>query len=135
MSSGRLRAAELLSAEHRSFLRDSDPDGREATGTARATRADNHAEESTRETVARSAEQARARMHETRGIAVQQPATKTRGVPLQSVTLRLNPEVARALRRAASERAVDYVEPFTQQAISETALQRWLTSEGYTIKA
>ena len=51
--------------------------------------------------------------------------------PLRSVSLRLRTSVAEALRRASVERSLDYVEPFSQQSIVETALRNWLCCEGY----
>lgn len=56
--------------------------------------------------------------------------TAKRGLALHSVTLRLSPAVVRALRRAAAERSLDYVEPFSQQAIVEAALREWLARNG-----
>lgn len=50
---------------------------------------------------------------------------------MQSVTLRLAQPIAHALRRAAIERSLDYREPFTQQAIAETALNEWLLHNGH----
>ena len=47
------------------------------------------------------------------------------------VTVRLRPGVVRLLRRAAAERSIGYIEPHTQQAIVETALEHWLRSAGY----
>ena len=55
-----------------------------------------------------------------------------RGQVLQSVSLRLHPGIVRALRMAASERSVDYEEPFTQQGIAEEAITRWLEDQGYS---
>lgn len=46
--------------------------------------------------------------------------------PLRSVTLRLRASTAEALRRVSIQRSLDYIEPFTQQAIVETALTAWL---------
>jgi hypothetical protein len=43
----------------------------------------------------------------------------------------MNPTLVRTLRRAASERSLDFVEPFTQQAIAEAALAQWLQGAGY----
>ncbi len=54
-----------------------------------------------------------------------------RGEPLRSVTLRLDPQVADALRRASSQRAIEYQEPYTQQAIADAALRDWLCRAGY----
>ena len=51
----------------------------------------------------------------------------------QSVTVRLDPRIVRAVRKAASERALDYVEPYTQQAIAEAALLHWLASQRYAV--
>jgi hypothetical protein len=59
------------------------------------------------------------------------PASPARPAPLHSVTLRLTPAVADALRRASIERSLDYVGPFTQQAIVEAALRTWLEGQGY----
>lgn len=47
------------------------------------------------------------------------------------MTLRLPLPLVYSLRRAAAERSLDYVEPFTQQAIVESALSEWLRSAGY----
>ncbi len=52
-------------------------------------------------------------------------------MPRQSVTLRLPLPLVQSLRRAAAERSLDYAEPFTQQAIVESALSEWLRSAGY----
>jgi len=51
--------------------------------------------------------------------------------PLRSVTLRLRASTAEALRRASMQRSLDYIEPFSQQAIVEAALQRWLETSGF----
>lgn len=72
----------------------------------------------------------------TRNVVTAEPpvsAGAIRGRALRSVTLRMNPSLVRALRRAASERSLDFVEPFTQQAIAESALARWLQDEGYRL--
>lgn len=58
-------------------------------------------------------------------------ANLRRGQSLRSVTLRLTPETADALRRAAAERCLEYDEPFTQQSIAEAALCGWLGQRGY----
>ena len=54
-----------------------------------------------------------------------------RRTPRQSVTLRLPLALVHVLRRAAAERSLEYAEPFTQQAIVESALLEWLRSAGY----
>ena len=54
-----------------------------------------------------------------------------RGQAKQSLTVCLSPRIVHALRRAASERSLDYVEPYTQQAIAEAGLTFWLRREGY----
>lgn len=54
-----------------------------------------------------------------------------RATSLRSVTLRLHPEIATALRRASIERSLDYEEPYTQQSIAEQALREWFASNGY----
>ena len=51
--------------------------------------------------------------------------------PLRSVTLRLRASVADALRRESIKRSLDYIEPFSQQAIVEAAVSSWLRSQGY----
>ena len=51
--------------------------------------------------------------------------------PLRSVTLRLRASTAEALRRASIQRSLDYIEPFSQQAIVEAALHRWLEDSGF----
>ena len=53
-------------------------------------------------------------------------ASTNRARSLRSVTLRLTPDVAEHLRRASIKRSLDYEEPFTQQAITESALRDWL---------
>ena len=59
------------------------------------------------------------------------PATAScRPEPLRSVTLRLRVATADALRRASMERALEYKQPFTQQAIVEAALAAWLARNG-----
>lgn len=50
--------------------------------------------------------------------------------PLRSVTLRLRASVAEALRRESIRRSLDYVEPFSQQAIVEAAVRTWLQGQG-----
>jgi len=62
------------------------------------------------------------------------PVLCRRGQVLQSVSLRLRPEVARALRKAAAHRSVDYEEPFTQQGIAEQAIARWLEDRGFGLE-
>lgn len=54
---------------------------------------------------------------------------------VQSVTLRLRQPIAQALRTASIERSLNYFEPFTQQAIVESALSTWLEQNGYDIEA
>lgn len=49
----------------------------------------------------------------------------------QPVTLRLQTPIATALRRAAMERSLEYIEPFTQQEIVENAVRSWLEEAGY----
>lgn len=56
-----------------------------------------------------------------------------RGLPLRSITLRLTPATATALRRVASERALAYQEPYSQQSIAEQALRDWLARHGYRL--
>jgi len=56
-----------------------------------------------------------------------------RGQALQSISLRLSPNVVRSLRRAACQRAIDYEEPFTQQGMAEAAITKWLQDHGYTV--
>jgi len=56
--------------------------------------------------------------------------TVRRREPLRSVTLRLRASVADALRRESIQRSLSYVEPFSQQAIVETALCAWLEGHG-----
>jgi hypothetical protein len=41
--------------------------------------------------------------------------------------------VADALRNESIKRSLDYVEPFSQQAIVETALRSWLNGQGYRL--
>lgn len=55
--------------------------------------------------------------------------------PLRSVTLRLHASTAEALRRASIQRSLDYIEPFSQQAIVEAALRRWLEDAGFLLAA
>ena len=50
--------------------------------------------------------------------------------PLRSVTLRFRASVADALRRESIKRSLDYVEPFSQQAIVEAAVCSWLSGQG-----
>ena len=132
MGNGRLNAVEILSAEERCFLRGSDSNEDERTANAKTKRANRRREATVPGHIAGSAVRPDEQVRKTGTMASGQLAPVARGVALQSVTLRLNPQIARTLRRAASERAVNYVEPFTQQAIAETALLRWLTDEGYT---
>lgn len=51
--------------------------------------------------------------------------------PLRSVTLRFRASVADALRRESIKRSMDYIEPFSQQAIVEAAVSSWLRDQGY----
>ena len=50
--------------------------------------------------------------------------------PLRSITLRLRASTAESLRRASITRALNYTEPFTQQAIVEAAVREWLAGHG-----
>ena len=134
MGNGRLNAVEILSAEQRSFLHGSDPEENENTANAKAKRANRRGDATAPGNTARSVAHPDEQVRKTRIMTAQKLAPVARGMALQSVTLRLNPQIARALRRAACERALDYVEPFTQQAIAETALLRWLSDEGYATK-
>lgn len=59
--------------------------------------------------------------------------TSNRPEPLRSVTLRLRASVADALRRASIQRSLDYIGPFSQQAIVETAVCDWLRNAGYSV--
>jgi len=52
--------------------------------------------------------------------------------PLRSVTLRLHASTAEALRRASIQRSLNYIQPFSQQAIVEMALRRWLEDAGFS---
>lgn len=52
---------------------------------------------------------------------------------LRSVTLRLRTSVAEALRRESIKHSLDYVEPFSQQAIVETAVRTWLQAHGCAV--
>ena len=135
MGNGRCNAVEILSSEQRSFLRGSDSDETERTANAKTKRGNRRREAINPGNMTRSAGGRSERVHTPRNIVASQPASLARGMARRSVTLRLDPQVVRALRRAASERALDYVEPFTQQAIAETAVLRWLTDEGYDIEA
>lgn len=134
MGNGRLNAVEILSAEQRSFLHGSDPEENANTAKAKTKRAKRPREATAPGPTARSVAQPEGLVRRTRTVTVREPAPVARGIALQSVTLRLNPRIAHALRRAACERALEYVEPFTQQAIAETALLRWLSDEGYATK-
>lgn len=58
------------------------------------------------------------------------PSPARRAYGLHSVTLRLSPELVQALRRTSAERSVEYLEPYTQQAIVEAALRDWLARTG-----
>ena len=131
MGNGRLNAVEILSAEQRSFMHGTQPHEKQKTANAKKKTA-------TRKKTARKTAAAAAcpdgQVRGTRIMTAQKLAPVARGMALQSVTLRLNPQIARALRRAACERALDYVEPFTQQVIAEAALLRWLSDEGYAIQ-
>jgi len=51
--------------------------------------------------------------------------------PLRSVTMRLRASTAETLRRVSMQRSLEYVEPFTQQAIVEVALTAWLRSNSF----
>ena len=65
------------------------------------------------------------------GAATRTSTSALRGQAKQSLTVCLSPRIVHALRRAASERSLDYVEPYTQQAIAEAGLTFWLRREGY----
>ena len=54
-----------------------------------------------------------------------------RGMRWISVTTRLLPETADALRRASLEQKLERLRPDTQQEIVEAAVRRWLSDEGY----
>jgi hypothetical protein len=60
-------------------------------------------------------------------------AAPTRAVPLAFVGLntRVSPATKRALKKAAMERELDLVEPFTLQDIVDEAVADWLRKEGY----
>jgi len=53
--------------------------------------------------------------------------------PLRSVTLRLPWSLADALRRTSIHRSLNYVEPYSQQAIAEAALREWLVRENIEV--
>ncbi len=59
--------------------------------------------------------------------------TGRRPEPLRSVTLRLRASIADALRRESIRRSLDYIEPFSQQAIVEAAVHSWLCGQGCPI--
>ena len=61
------------------------------------------------------------------------PAVSGRPRAVRSITVRLRPDTAQALRKACAERGIDYIEPFTQQDIVEVALVEWLRANGYSI--
>ncbi len=133
MANGRLNAVEVLSAEQRRFLHGGDPGESEETAKTKTKRG-NRRPEPTPGPVACSPARNDGQGRSTRTGTTRQSASAIRGTGLKSVTLRLNPGIVRALRKAAAERTIDYVTPYTQQAIAETALIGWLTDEGYAIE-
>ncbi len=62
-----------------------------------------------------------------------QPVVSGRPQAVRSITVRLRPETAQALRKACAQRGIDYIEPFTQQDIVEYALVEWLSSNGFSV--
>ena len=66
-----------------------------------------------------------------RASLTQETAPPTR----QSVTLRLSPEVARALAFASSARKLNREQPWSQQDITDDALRLWLEDNGYLTAA
>lgn len=54
-----------------------------------------------------------------------------RGMRWTSITTRMLPETAGALRRACLEQKLDRLRPDTQQEIVEAAVRRWLSDAGY----
>ena len=114
MSKPRRTALMTLSPEQQAFLRHD-------TTLPEASAVEETAPENTR----RSPEAEHLRFHP------EPPMTRARSV--RSVTLRLSPTVAKALREAAIRRSLDYEEPFTQQGIAECALCDWLDRHGYRL--
>ncbi|MGD8450892.1 MAG: hypothetical protein PVJ57_03660 [Phycisphaerae bacterium] len=112
MPNARRSALEQLSAEQREFLNDAD--GRRAPSVTL-----------TAGTQIRSAEAAPCH------IGAAPTVANVHGQSLRSVTLRLTPATADALRRAAAQRGLRYEHPFTQQSIAEAAIRAWLARQGY----
>ena len=63
----------------------------------------------------------------------QTPPGSRRAAPLAFVGLntRVSPATKRALKKAAMERELDLVEPFSLQDIVDEAVGEWLRKEGY----
>lgn len=115
MPNARRSALERLSAEQREFLSDVDGGGPRAA-------------------IAASDAPGRLTSPDTASPSHVDPvshAKSVHGQPLRSVTLRLTPDTADALRRAALERGLRYEQPFTQQSIAEAAIRDWLARHGY----
>ncbi len=127
MKPGRRSTLETLTAEQAAFL------GTGATSTPQPAIAT-----SARKDARRPAPKPHAREHS----ATQrpppkrpplEPLRKPRSRALQSITVRVDPRVFQALRRASTQRSLDYIEPYSQRAIAEAAIARWLEDEGYVV--
>lgn len=126
MTHPRRNIVESLSDSQRSFLSvpeslfSATPDGKPQARPIQTTA-------SARQPLAREENPRRHRASPRHRVAAQ---LTQRPEPLRSVTLRLRASTAEALRRASIQRSLDYVEPFSQQAIVEMALHRWLEEFG-----
>jgi hypothetical protein len=61
------------------------------------------------------------------------PSMSKRSAPTTFVSLntRVSPATKRALKKAAIERELDFIEPFSLQDIVDQAVADWLRKEGY----
>lgn len=117
MQSTRRSTLTALTSEQRNFLKSPEPAETAAEGSSTP-------QPSVASPTPRAEPKHRLRSH--------LPASTSRPAPrpLQSITLRLTTDAVRMLRRAAALRGLDYVQPYTQQAIVEAALREWLARNG-----
>jgi hypothetical protein len=62
---------------------------------------------------------------------VQRPLPPSLARGRVTVTVRLEPDVAKALSQASAERKMQRLEPYTQQDIIGDALKQWLQDAGF----
>lgn len=114
MSAGRRSLSETLSRRERAFLTVAEEP---ANTLAEATREPSEPSLESEHPQSRLAPAPRRITKTSRAV---DPARRPE--PLRSVTLRLRASVAEALRRESIKRSMDYIEPFSQQAIVEAAV-------------